>query len=48
MQNLTKYKKKIHFTHFEQKITHISWCKIMYKYTNIIVTVHKYTYVRLL
>ena len=40
MHNLAKYKKIVHFTHFEPKKTHISGGKIMHKCTNAIVTMH--------
>ena len=35
-----KWKKQLLFTQFDQKITHISGCKLVYKYTITIVTVH--------
>ena len=35
-----KIQKTLHFTHFDQKNTHISGCKIVHKYTIATVTVH--------
>ena len=35
-----KIQKIVNFTHFEQKTTHINWCKIVHKYINATVTVH--------
>ena len=35
-----KIQKTLHFTHFDQKNTHISWCKIVHKCTTATVTVH--------
>ena len=35
-----KWKKQLLFTQFDQKITHISGCKLVYKYTIATVTVH--------
>ena len=32
--------KLFHFTHFNQKYTHISGCKVVHNYTNATVTVH--------
>ena len=32
--------KLLHFTHFNQKYTHISGCKVVHNYTNATVTVH--------
>ena len=36
----SKIQKSLHFTHFGQKNTHISGCKIVYLYTIATVTVH--------
>ena len=38
-----KIQKALHFTHFDQKNTYISECKIVHKYTSTTVTVHIYT-----
>ena len=35
-----KIQKVVHFTYFEQKHTHISGCKIVYKCTSVTVTVY--------
>ena len=35
--------KLLHFTHFGQKNTHISGCKVVHNYTNTTMTVHIYT-----
>ena len=37
---MCKIEKVTNFTQFEQKITHISGCKLVYKYTIATVTVH--------
>ena len=37
---MCKMKKVTNFTQFEQKITHISGCKLVYKYTIATVTMH--------
>ena len=39
---MCKMEKVTTFTQFEQKITHISGCKLVYKYTIVTVTVHSW------
>ena len=40
--NSSKIEKGVSFTHFEQKITHISGCKLVYKYTIATIYMHGY------
>ena len=41
---MCKMKKVTIFTQFEQKVTHISRCKLVYKYTITSVSVHNFTF----
>ena len=38
-----KIYKVVYFTHFKQKKTHISGCKIMHKYTSVTIIMHIFT-----